>query len=127
MKKQNDPRHLSRIKIMQTLFSLSFQQKQKISKGEHTSSIIANLPRIDRIIGQSAPAFPIVKIAKVDLAILRLAVFELLVAKKNPPKVIIDEAVELAKEFGGDTSSSFVNGVLGDILKKGEKNGSKNN
>jgi N utilization substance protein B len=55
---------------------------------------------------------------KIDLAILRLAVFELIIENSQPPKVIIDEAVELAKEFGSESSSKFVNGVLGTILKK---------
>lgn len=81
-------------------------------------SLVKHLSKIDTIIAKSAPVFPVDKIAKVDLAILRLAVYELLFEKKNPPKVIIDEAVELAKEFGNDTSSSFINGVLGTVLEK---------
>ncbi|MBI1982106.1 MAG: transcription antitermination factor NusB, partial [Candidatus Levybacteria bacterium] len=64
----------------------------------------------------AAPEFPIGKINKVDLAVLRLAVFELLVERKEPQKVIIDEAIELAKEYGGETSPSFINGALGNIL-----------
>ena len=62
--------------------------------------------------------FPISKIAKIDVAILRLAVYELIFEKNTPPKVIIDEAIELAKEYGSDSSPSFVNGVLGSIYKK---------
>lgn len=87
--------------------------------------ITKHLVRIDKLIEKSAPAFPVDKVAKIDLAILRLAVYELLFAKKTPPKVVIDEAVEMAKEFGADTSSSFVNGVLGDILTKKETHGRK--
>lgn len=71
---------------------------------------------VDKNIEKAAPEFPVDKINKVDLAILRLAVFELLVEKKQPPRVIIDEAVELAKEYGGETSPSFVNGALGNII-----------
>ncbi|EKD87255.1 MAG: hypothetical protein ACD_36C00174G0003 [uncultured bacterium] len=71
---------------------------------------------IDEKIAGAAPEWPLPKISKIDLAILRLAVTEL-VEKKEPPKVIIDEAVELAKQFGNDNSSKFVNGVLGTILK----------
>lgn len=72
---------------------------------------------IDSAIQAAAPEWPIDKIAKIDLAILRLAACELMIEKKEPPKVIIDEAVELAKAFGNDHSAKFVNGVLGTILK----------
>lgn len=72
---------------------------------------------LDKEITLSAPEWPLPRINKIDLAILRLAVFELLVKRVEPPKVIIDEAVELAKEFGSDNSAPFVNGVLGNILK----------
>ena len=73
--------------------------------------------KIDKTISDAAPEWPLEKVAKVDLAILRLAVYELLIVKSEPPKVIIDEAVELAKEFGNDSSGSFINGVLGTVLK----------
>lgn len=73
---------------------------------------------LDRQITLSAPEWPLSRINKIDLAILRLAAFELLIKKTEPPKVIIDEAVELAKEFGSDNSAPFINGVLGNILKK---------
>jgi N utilization substance protein B len=56
--------------------------------------------------------------SKIDLAILRLGVYELTIQKKEPPKVVIDEAVELAKSYGGDNSSKLVNGVLGTIWKQ---------
>jgi len=72
---------------------------------------------IDEIIEKCAPEWPIDKIAKVDLVILRIAVYEILYSEKVPEKVAIDEAVELAKEFGNDTSSKFVNGVLGTVLE----------
>ena len=58
------------------------------------------------------------RINKVDRAVLTVAIWELAVEKKTPPKVIIDEAVELAKEFGSESSPGFVNGILGAILKK---------
>lgn len=120
---------------MQSLFSFAFHENK--ATRSHISPIIRYLPTIDAVISKSAPAFPVSKIARVDLAILRLAVYELLIAKKNPPKVVIDEAVELAKEFGGDTSGSFVNGVLGSVLAerppaqgplaRRESNGNKSN
>ena len=82
-----------------------------------SEKIAANLEVIDNLIKINAPKWPIDKINRVDLAILRCAVWELRFQTKTPPKVIIDEAVELAKEFGTDTSSSFVNGCLGSIIK----------
>lgn len=115
MKTSQDPRHQHRIELMQNLFSLTFPLSvtdEKIKK------IVKYIGRIDKQIEVSAPEWPIDKIAKIDLAVLRLAVYELTIVKKEPPKVIIDEAVELAKEFGNDNSPKFVNGVLGTILKK---------
>jgi transcription antitermination protein NusB len=100
---------------MQNLFSYSFSDKGLESD---LSEIIAKLEPIDTMIAKAAPEWPIDKIAKIDLAMLRLSVFELAVEKKEPPKVIIDEAVELAKEFGNQNSPQFVNGVLGTILKE---------
>ena len=70
------------------------------------------------MIAKAAPEWPIEKLNKSDLAILRLAVYELTIEKKEPVKVIIDEAIELAKELGSENSSSFVNGVLGTIVKE---------
>ena len=67
-------------------------------------------------IRKAAPEFPIEKINKVDLAILRLAVYELFFEKSAPPKVVVDEAIELAKEYGSETSGGFVNGALGKLI-----------
>lgn len=120
MKTPTDPRHLKRIDIIKDLFAQSFQTQSYISR--ETSQIIAHISRLDEIIAKSAPQWPLPKVSKVDLAILRLAVYELQIVKKEPPKVIIDEAVELAKEFGGDTSGPFVNGVLGTIMKNIKEN-----
>ena len=82
--------------------------------------VLKKVAQIDKIITKAAPEWPIQQINRIDLAILRLAVYELVVAKKEPPKVIIDEAVELAKAYGGQNSPKFVNGVLGTILKQQE-------
>ncbi len=71
---------------------------------------------LDQLISKAAPAWPIEKLNRIDLAILWLAVHELKVGEV-PPKVSIDEAVELAKEFGSESSPSFINGVLGTVLK----------
>jgi N utilization substance protein B len=73
---------------------------------------------IDRRIEAAAPAFPIARVPAIDRNVLRLAVYELLHETDVPPKVAINEAVELAKRYGGDSSSRFVNGVLGTILER---------
>ena len=104
MKSKLDPRHLKRIRLFKRLFSIGFRQ-QKFPAA------------IDRIIVKNAPDWPINKLNKVDLAILRLAIDELKSAKKTPPKVVIDEAIELAKTFGTETTPKFINGVLGAIVK----------
>lgn len=112
MKTPFDPRHKKRQVLVEELFKADFH-KQKVSK--ETKSILSKKDIIDKHIEKAAPEFSIDKINKIDLAILRLAVFELLIEKKQPPKVIIDEAIELAKEYGGDTSPSFINGALAQL------------
>lgn len=79
------------------------------------SGVIQNKEKIDLNIQNFAPAWPIEQIPVVDRNILRLAIFEILLDNKVPVKVAINEAVELAKTFGGDNSSRFVNGVLGSV------------
>ncbi|OGK36847.1 transcription antitermination factor NusB [Candidatus Roizmanbacteria bacterium RIFCSPHIGHO2_12_FULL_41_11] len=113
MKNPLDPRHKKRQKTVEDLFKQSFHN-QRIDR--ETKKILANLEAVDNNIKKAAPELPIDKINKVDLAILRLAIFELLIEKKEPPKVIIDEAIELAKEYGGQSSPSFINGALGNIV-----------
>jgi N utilization substance protein B len=78
--------------------------------------LLKKIDRLDKIIGVAAPEWPIAKINKIDLSIMRLAVFELL-ENKEPTKVVIDEAVELAKQYGSDKSYKFINGALGTIVK----------
>lgn len=112
MKTSNDPRHIKRQHLVQELFKKEFHD-QKIDP--EAKLIYENITSIDEIINKAAPAYPIEKINKVDLAILRLAIYELTVNNKEPKNVIIDEAIELAKEFGGDKSPSFINGALGNI------------
>jgi len=116
MKSPNDPRHKVREKVIKELFSWEFNPLQK-TKNETVKKIISKIKKIDEIISQAAPEWPIEKINKIDLAILRLAVWELIILKKEPPKVIIDEAVELAKAYGSERSPAFVNGVLGTVFK----------
>jgi N utilization substance protein B len=80
------------------------------------NGVINNQTEIDEYIIKSAPEWPIGNIPKIDLIILRIAIFELMVDKTQEKSIIIDEAVELAKEFGSDSSSKFVHGVLGSVL-----------
>ena len=113
MKTPLDPRHKRRQKLVEELFEVEFN-KQRVS--DATKNILSQKDNIDGQIEKAAKEFPINKINRVDLAILRLAIFELMIEKKEPPKVIIDEAIELAKEYGGETSPAFINGALGNIL-----------
>lgn len=87
---------------------------------ELISGVINNRDKIDEAIRRFAPLFPIEQIAAVDRNILRIAIFEILFNNKTPVKVAVNEAVELAKGFGGDTSPKFVNGVLGSIISSKE-------
>lgn len=78
--------------------------------------ILANTAMLDAIIARFAPAWPVSQLAVVDRSLLRLALYELKVDGTTPPKVVINEVVELAKAFGTDNSPRFVNGVLGSVL-----------
>lgn len=115
MKTSQDPRHLKRIKIMQDLFASGIYPKHKLRVTE-AGKIIQDLGKIDKEIKKAAPTWPIDQINNLDLAILRLATFELIIKKEAPFKAVVDEAVELAKEFGAQSSPGFVNGVLGNII-----------
>jgi N utilization substance protein B len=115
MKTAQDPRHQHRILQMQQLFSYSFRNNEDNKK---ITDIVPHLSDIDTQIAASAPEWPVDKIAKIDLAILRLAIYELTHVKDIPQKVVIDEAVELAKAFGNTNSPKFINGVLGTIIQK---------
>jgi N utilization substance protein B len=134
-------RHLSRSIAMQTLYEWDFYGKkadtlQKIAEKniaefgpglEDTDFIwklvngtVEKIPQLDAIIEKAAPEWPIDQITIVDRNILRLGLFELLFENKAevPPKVAINEAIELAKTFGGESSGKFINGVLGTIFKE---------
>jgi len=134
-------RHLSRSIVLQTLFEWDFLSKdiselkdmltrnvkefapgmgdegfmQKLLDG-----VIAKKVDLDQIITKAAPDWPIDKIATIDRNVLRMGLFELLFSARNevPPKVAINEAIELAKTYGGETSGKFVNGVLGAVYKE---------
>lgn len=134
-------RHLARSVVLQTLFEWDFTGQDNGSASERLdrniaefapgmkeTSFIKNLFElvlkkgvlIDEIIEKAAPDWPIDKIAIVDRNVLRLGLAELLFGDKKevPPKVAINESIELAKTFGGDKSGKFVNGVLGAVYKE---------
>ncbi|HWA51767.1 MAG TPA: transcription antitermination factor NusB [Patescibacteria group bacterium] len=116
MKTASDPRHKLRRKVIKELFANEFHSQDS---SETTKRILQNIDAIDLKITVAAPEWPISKINRVDLAVLQLAVWEIMDGKA-PEKVIVDEAIELAKEYGSESSPGFVNGVLGTILKNGK-------
>jgi N utilization substance protein B len=115
-KNKTDPRHKQRQKLVQNLFSWDFNESTELLP--KSEKIIKKQQEIDQIIKDCAPKWPLSKINKTDLAILRLAIYEVYFDKDVPTKVAIDEAVELAKEFGAEGSPGFVNGVLGAAYEK---------
>lgn len=120
MVNNTDPRHLKRIEIIQNLFAASYHEKGGLPypKDAKTKKILSHLPSIDSLIKTYAKKFPIDKIAKTDLAILRMSVYDLTIEKELPAKVIINEAVELSKDLSGEKSYGFVNAILGHIYEK---------
>jgi N utilization substance protein B len=118
MKTKEDPRHKLRRRVVKALFAETFTHQRELPK--LAQQVLKQKSKLDKMIKKAAPAWPVDKLNRIDLAILRLAVYELN-NKKTPPKVIIDEAVELAKEYGSEASPSFVNGVLGALYGTEEK------
>ncbi len=137
-------RHLSRSIVMQSLYEWDFYERVKGSLKKIVerniedfgpgledvgfiwdliSGIEKHLTEIDKIIEKAAPEWPIAQIPIVDRNVLRIGLFELLYSNKDevPPKVAINEAIELAKTFSGQTSGKFVNGVLGTVFKQLEE------
>jgi transcription antitermination protein NusB len=117
----SDQRHDRRVKLMQDLFACTFTPENiKICLEEKPAdstvvTIINNLAEIDKKIRQGAPERPLEDINKVDLAILRLIVYES-ESKKTPKKVLLNEAIELAKYYSSDNSPGFVNAALAKII-----------
>ena len=94
------------------------EEKDQIYMEEKYGHIMEKLPQIDQMIGDTAQGWKLARLAKVDLAILRLAVYEMKYDEDVPVGVAINEAVELSKKFGGDESPAFVNGILGKLGKE---------
>ncbi len=89
------------------------------------SGVLQNEKDIDDVVRRFAPAFPLKQIAVIDRNILRLAIFEVLFDNRVPVKAAINEAVELAKSFGSDTSQKFINGVLGSVVSSCTRQGTQ--
>ncbi len=133
-------RHLSRSIVVQSLYEWDFYNKQRdlnsiIERNiedfgpgleeldfiwELVAGVIKHLDKIDKIIEKAAPEWPIAQIPIVDRNVLRIGLYELLYSNKEevPPKVAINEAIELAKTFSGQISGKFINGVLGTVYKE---------
>ncbi len=89
-----------------------------------TAGVVSHIEDLDKIIEKAAPEWPIAQITIIDRNVLRMGLYELLYEDKKevPPKVAINEAIELAKTFGGENSGKFINGVLGTVYKEIENN-----
>ncbi len=127
-------RHQARILALQALYELDttrhradqviacrLEEQPLPAEGEAflrllVSGVLTHRERLDAVIQHYAPAWPVSQIAVIDRNVLRIALFELSGATSTPPKVAINEAVDLAKLFGSDNSSRFVNGVLGSAI-----------
>jgi len=141
-------RHLARSIVLQSLYELDFRREknpdlekilekdiEEFGQGLEEIEFMKRLakgvsehrPHIDEIIKKSAPEWPIEQITIVDRNVLRIGIYELLFGDKSevPPKVAINEAIELAKSYGGESSGRFVNGVLGTIYREIEHNKSE--
>ncbi len=101
----------ARLRAGETLAQEALRFSEELVKG-----VLQHKSELDALIKKFAPAFPIEQMSIIDRNILRLAIFEILFNDKTPLKVAINEAIELAKEFGGDTSPRLINGVLGSII-----------
>lgn len=133
-------RHLSRSIALQSLYEWDFGHRAKNLQDiternikefgpgledvsfiyELIQGVLSHLEEIDKLIVRIAPEWPIEQVAVIDRNVLRLGLYELLFGKREavPPKVAINEAIELAKTFGGENSGKFVNGVLGTMYKE---------
>ena len=104
----------ARLRAGETLTQEALDFSEELVKG-----VMQHKSELDGLIKKFAPAFPLEQMSIVDKGILRLAIFEILFCDKTPLKVAINEAIELAKDFGSDSSPRLVNGILGSIATKG--------
>ncbi|MCB9803050.1 transcription antitermination factor NusB [Candidatus Nomurabacteria bacterium] len=140
-------RHLARTLALQSLFEWDFKEGNAVPSeilhknhdefapdfddqgfaDELVKQVVAKKNELDALIKKFAPEWPLDQITIVDRNVLRIGIYELKMSLEIPPKVAINEAIELAKAFGGDSSGKFVNGVLGSIYKEMSQNGEKQN
>ncbi|PIT90197.1 MAG: transcription antitermination factor NusB [Candidatus Komeilibacteria bacterium CG10_big_fil_rev_8_21_14_0_10_41_13] len=138
-------RHLARTLVLQSLFQWDFNQKKEnlnklleFNKSEFApdfddqdfsanllKAVIDKIDEIDVLIVKYAPEWPLDQITIVDRNVLRIGIYELKFSQDIPPKVAINEAIELAKKYGGQSSGKFVNGVLGSVYKDMQTNKEK--
>ncbi len=133
-------RHLARSIALQSLYEWDFSEKKKEPKEviekniedakdeikdkefiySLVQGVISNIEELNKIISAAAPEWPLDKITTIDRNVLRIGLYELIYGNKEevPPKVAINEAIELAKSFGGSSSGRFINGVLGTVYKE---------
>lgn len=138
-------RHLGRIISLQTLYEVAFRRecgdktvkideilrrnisryKAELDDKQFIKNLVDGVSKsqdeLNAQIQPIAPEWPLSQIAKIDLVLLQMGAYELINNKEVPPKVVINEAVELAKAYGGDNSSKFINGVLGTLLSQIER------
>lgn len=136
-------RHFSRSIVVQSLYEWDFfERKRSLEKileknikeftqeqedqdliWQITNGVVKHINKLDKIIEKAAPEWPINQITIIDRNVLRIGIYELLYADKKdvPSRVAINEAIELAKTFGGESSGKFINGVLGAVYKEYEK------
>jgi N utilization substance protein B len=112
--------HQSAAALEQRLVEMPLPEQGIQFARELVQGITADIAKLDRLIERYAPEWPVAQIAIIDRNILRIAIFEVLECDGTPLKVAINEAVELAKQFGSDSSGRFVNGVLGSLVAKEE-------
>jgi N utilization substance protein B len=127
-------RHLARVMAMQALYEIDAvdgdpaaaldavaaehqaRPRARTFASDLVQGVLHHLETIDAVIGAAAPQWPLAQVAGVDKAVLRVAICELLFGRRVPPKVAINEAIDIAKTYGGEGSGRFVNGVLGHVL-----------
>jgi N utilization substance protein B len=117
-RQNEDPKEISSRNIKESASGIDEKDKKFIDN--LVSGVIKATSEVDELIKVAAPEWPISQIAAIDRAILRLGIYELLYIKEIPPKVAINEAIELGKAFGGENSGKFINGVLGTIYRNSE-------
>lgn len=129
-------RRKARIAALQTLYEIDCTEHKAEDAVTHSTTeqslsqeaisfieklvqgVLKNKSKIDEVIGRFAPSFPVAQMSVIDRNILRVAIFEILMDNNTPVKVAINEAIELAKTFGSDSSPRLINGVLGSIVTK---------